>query len=41
MMALFTQYAVAASREAMHDAGIENLNDRQKENVVRVTFTIR
>jgi 3-oxoacyl-(acyl-carrier-protein) synthase len=34
-MALFAQYAVAAAAEAIEDAGLQNLSDAEKENVVR------
>ena len=34
-MAPFAQYAVAAAAEAIEDAGLQNLSDAEKENVVR------
>jgi 3-oxoacyl-(acyl-carrier-protein) synthase len=33
-MALFAQYALAAASEAMEDAGLQNLSDEERENVV-------
>jgi 3-oxoacyl-(acyl-carrier-protein) synthase len=34
-MAIFAQYALAAASEAMEDAGLQNLSDEERENVVR------
>jgi 3-oxoacyl-(acyl-carrier-protein) synthase len=33
-MALFAQYAYAAAQEAVKDAGVEDMSDAERENVV-------
>jgi 3-oxoacyl-(acyl-carrier-protein) synthase len=33
-MALFAQYAMAAAQEAVEDAGLQNLSESERENVV-------
>jgi 3-oxoacyl-(acyl-carrier-protein) synthase len=34
-MALFSQYAVAAAQEAIEDAGLQDMTEDERENVVR------
>jgi 3-oxoacyl-(acyl-carrier-protein) synthase len=36
-MALFSQYAVAAAQEAIEDAGLQDMTEEERENVVRLT----
>jgi 3-oxoacyl-(acyl-carrier-protein) synthase len=37
-MALFAQYAYAAAQEAVKDAGVEDMSDAERENVVSDTM---
>jgi 3-oxoacyl-(acyl-carrier-protein) synthase len=37
-MALFAQYAYAAAQEAVKDAGVEDMSDAERENVVSDTI---